>query len=137
MIGIAMMMRSVIGSRRTWIDSLRRSAIRRGKEKRVHRPLLLHAQHVDEDVLEPRLDLAPCEARRPSSAIARLQRRAVEAGDLQRAAEHRRRLDAGRMAQRDRGARRRPSPVASKVTRPDCATTAAAPPCTTMRPCAR
>ena len=33
MIGIMMMMRSVIVSRRIWIDSLRRSAIRRAKEK--------------------------------------------------------------------------------------------------------
>ena len=58
---------------------------------------------MDENVVEPRLDLGPGEARalrldRP------LQRLAVEARDAQRPAEHRRRFDARRMAQRDRGA---------------------------------
>ncbi len=98
MIGMAMIMRSVIASRITWIVSLRSKAIRRAKRECGSSPRLLEAQHVDEHVLEPRLDLAPFEAvaRRPRR---RLKRRAIHAGDMQRAAEHRRRLDAGRAAQ--------------------------------------
>jgi len=58
---------------------------------------------VDEDVVEPRLDLLPDESR--AVRFDRMfQRLPIEAGDAERAAEHRRRLDARRMAQRHRGA---------------------------------
>ena len=58
MIGTTMMKRSVMASRVTWIHSLR-SRARRRRRRMPPSTLLLCAQHVDEHVFEPRLDLAP------------------------------------------------------------------------------
>ena len=121
MIGMAMIMRSVIESRITWIVSLRSKAIRRGNENGSS-PRLLDAQHVDEHVLEPRLDLAPFEAvaRRPRSpprSAARSMPATCSARPNTAAAS-----TPGAPRSR-RAAASISSPVASKVTRPEPPTT--------------
>ncbi len=135
MIGIMMMIRSVIVSRRIWIDSLRRSAIRRAKEKAFigcasctlsmwMKTSSSRGSTSTQARPAPFVSIARFSASRSRLATrsARPNTAAASTPGVWRSAT---------------AARSTSSPVPSNVTRPEWATTAAAPPCTTMRPCAR